>query len=125
LVNQMTPLNDAFELMGLTEMLERDAGYAVGDGPSDYVQAEDRRFRALERKALAIYRNRIEPNLTDADQGKWLIINAESESYEVLPTEFEGLQRLGEYNREAPVYLMPIGEQEPILIRGISPEGIP
>ena len=27
LVDQMTPLTDAFELMGLTEMLERDAGY--------------------------------------------------------------------------------------------------
>jgi len=28
LVDQMTPLTDAFELMGLTEMLDRDAGYA-------------------------------------------------------------------------------------------------
>ena len=30
LVDQMTPLTDAFELMGLTEMLNRDAGYAAG-----------------------------------------------------------------------------------------------
>ena len=123
LMGEMTPLTDAFEMMGLSEMLERDAGYAVANDTSEYVQQEERRFRALENKALAIFRNRIEPNLTNADQGKWLIIDTESEDYEVFPTEFAGLQRLGEYNREVPVYLMSIGEPEPILMRGIPPEG--
>lgn len=32
LVGEMTPLTDAFELMGLSQMLERDSGYAVGNG---------------------------------------------------------------------------------------------
>ena len=35
LVGEMTPLTEAFELMGLSQMLERDAGYAVGDGVKD------------------------------------------------------------------------------------------
>ena len=115
LTAQMTPLTDAFELMGLTEMLERDAGYATEQNVEhDYIQEEERRFRALEKRALAIYHSRIEPTLTDSDRDKWLIINTDSESYEVLPTEREGLQRLGEYQRKAPVYLMPISEPEPI-----------
>ena len=126
LVGQMTPLTDAFELMGLTEMLDRDAGYATEqDVEQDYIQEEERRFRALEKKALAIYHSRIEPTLTDSDRDKWLIINTDSESYEVLPTELEGLQRLGEYRRKAPVYLMPIIEPEPIPMRGIPPGGAP
>ena len=32
LVGEMTPLTEAFELMGLSQMLERDSGYAVGNG---------------------------------------------------------------------------------------------
>ena len=121
LVGEMTPLTEAFELMGLSQMLERDAGYAVTNGASDYMQEENRRFRALEGKALAIYHSQIEPNLTEADQGKWLIINTESEGYEILATEFEGLQRLQEYGYKAPVYFMPIGEPEPESIRSIPP----
>ena len=35
LVGQMTPLTDAFELMGLTEMLDRDAGYAENANAAD------------------------------------------------------------------------------------------
>ena len=31
LMGEMTPLTDAFELMGLSKMLERDAGYAVNN----------------------------------------------------------------------------------------------
>ena len=33
LVGEMTPLTEAFELMGLSQMLERDAGYAVETAP--------------------------------------------------------------------------------------------
>ena len=122
LVDQMTPLTDAFELMGLTEMLERDAGYASeGDVENNHVQEEGRRFRALERKALAIYRDKIEPTLNDNDQGKWLIVNTETGDYEMAETEADGLERFGQHRRTgAPVYLMPIGEPEPILIRGVS-----
>ena len=117
----MTPLTDAFELMGLSEMLERDAGYAVGNDSEDAGalarrKEEDLRFRILERKALAVYHDHIERTLTAADQGKWLIINTESEDYEILPTEFEGLQRLQEYGHQDPVYFMSIGEPEPIRI---------
>ena len=32
LMGEMTPLTEAFELMGLSQMLERDSGYAVTDG---------------------------------------------------------------------------------------------
>ena len=53
----------------------------------DYTQEENRRFQALERKALAIYHSQIAPNLTESDRGKWLIINAESEDYEILATD--------------------------------------
>ncbi|MCY4554991.1 MAG: isocitrate lyase/PEP mutase family protein [Chloroflexi bacterium] len=123
LVGEMTPLTEAFELMGLSEMLERDSGYAVSSDASDYAQEENRRFRALERKALAIYHSQIEPNLTESDHGKWLIINTENAGYEILATEFEGLQRLQAYGHKAPVYFMPIGEPEPVLIRSIPPGG--
>ena len=123
LVGEMTPLTEAFELMGLSQMLERDAGYAVADGSTDYIQEENRRFRELEKKALAIYHSQIEPNLTESDRGKWLIINAESEGYEILATESEGLQRLQEYGHKAPVYFMSIGEPVPVLIRSIPPGG--
>ena len=117
LIDEMTPLTDAFELMGLSEMLERDMGYAVESEAPDYIRQEDRRFRALEQKALAVYRGRIEPTLTDADQGKWLIINTESVDYEMFPSEAAGLERLMKYERGAPVYLMPIGEEPLIYLR--------
>lgn len=117
LMREMTPLTDAFELMGLSEMLERDAGYAVESGAPDYIQQEDRRFRALEQKALAVYRSQIEPTLTDDDQGKWLIINAESGDYEMFASEAAGLERLIKYGRATPVYLMPIGEEPLIYVR--------
>ena len=117
LIDEMTPLTDAFELMGLSEMLERDMGYAVESEAPDYISQEDRRFRALEQKALAVYRGRIEPTLTDADQGKWLIINTESVDYEMFPSESAGLERLMKYERGAPVYLMPIGEEPLIYLR--------
>ena len=35
LTGQMTPLTEAFELMGLTEMLDRDATYAVAESAAD------------------------------------------------------------------------------------------
>ena len=118
LVGQMTPLTDAFELMGLTEMLERDAGYAVAGNPNvDHIQEENRRFRALETKALAIYRSTITPTLTEDDQGKWLIINTENENFEILPTEADGLARFAELKSDSAVYLMPIGEPEPVVLR--------
>ena len=121
LVDQMMPLTDAFELMGLSEMLERDAGYGVADSPTvDHIQEEDRRFRALETKALGIYRHSITPTLTDADQGKWLIINTESENFEILPTEADGLARFAELKNDAALYLMPIGEPEPVVLRNAS-----
>ena len=115
LVGQMTPLTDAFELMGLTEMLERDAGYAVavddaGDGEKD---ERERRFKAVKKKALAVYHSRIEPTLTDSDKGKVLIINADTGDYEMLPNDDAGLERLGEYPRGAPVYYMMIGGRPP------------
>ena len=124
LVEQMTPLTDAFELMGLTEMLERDAGYAetVHAAEQTHIQAEEQRFRALEKKALAIYHSRIEHNLTNADVGRWLIINTESGDYEMAENEADGLDRFGKYQAtNAPVYLMSIGEPEPTLIRAIPP----
>ncbi len=121
LVDEMMPLTDAFELMGLSEMLERDAGYGVADSPTvDHIQEEDRRFRALETKALGIYRHSITPTLTDADQGKWLIINTESENFEILPTEADGLARFAELKNDAALYLMPIGEPEPVVLRNAS-----
>ena len=78
LVGQMTPLTDAFELMGLTEMLERDAGYAVAGANGNEIAAEDSRFQDIKRKAMAIFHDRIEQTLTDADSDKLLIINVES-----------------------------------------------
>jgi carboxyvinyl-carboxyphosphonate phosphorylmutase len=125
LVGQMTPLTDAFELMGLTEMLDRDAGYAepATAASADHLQGDDSRFRALEAKAMAIFRTRIEPVLTDADQGKWLIINTETEIHEILPTESDGLARFAELRGGAPVYLMPVGEVEPVLIRNVLRDG--
>lgn len=126
LVGEMTPLTDAFELMGLSEMLERDAGYAVANDandaePLDYLKEEKLRFRILEREALSVYHDRIKHTLTDADRGKWLIINTESQDYKIVPTEAEGLQHFTSYGRHAPIYLMPIGEPEPILMRGFLP----
>ena len=125
LVDQMTPLTDTFELMGLTAMLDRDAGYAepATAASADHLQGEDSRFRALEAKAMAIFRTRIEPVLTDADQGKWLIINTETEIHEILPTESDGLARFAELRGGAPVYLMPVGEVEPVLIRNVLRDG--
>ena len=114
LVDRMTPLTDAFELMGLTEMLERDAGYAVAnDGGDDEKSEEERRFQAVKKKALDVYRSRIEPTLTESDRGKVLIINADTGDYEMLPNDDAGLERLGEYPRGAPVYYMMIGGRPP------------
>ena len=126
LVGEMTPLTDAFELMGLSEMLERDAGYAVANDandaePLDYLKEEKLRFRILEREALSVYHDRIKHTLTDADRGKWLIINTESQDYKIVPTEAEGLQHFTSYGRHAPIYLMPIEEPESILMRGFLP----
>ena len=36
LVDQMMPLTEAFELMGLSQMLERDAGYSETATAADY-----------------------------------------------------------------------------------------
>ena len=107
-------------------MLEQDAGYAVADDAKDadaldYLKEEKLRFRILEREALAVYHDHIKHTLTDADQDKWLIINTESRDYEIVSTEAEGLQRFTGYGRHAPIYLMPIGEPEPILMRGFLP----
>ena len=66
---------------------------------------------------MSIYRSRIEPTLTDDDQGKWLIINTESGDCELFASEAAGLERLMKYERAAPVYLMPIGEEPLIYLR--------
>ena len=113
LVDRMTPLTDAFELMGLTEMLERDAGYAVEDGGDSEKAERESSFQALKKKALAVYHSRIEPTLTDSDQGKALIINADTGDYEMLPNDDAGWERLGEYPKGAPVYYMIIGGRPP------------
>ena len=70
---------------------------------------------------MTIYHDRIRHTLTDADRDNWLIINTESQDYEILPTEAAGQKRFTGYGRNAPIYLMPIGEPEPILMRGFLP----
>lgn len=109
LVDQMTPLTDAFELMGLTEMLERDAGYAVADAGNDGNDERERRFREKESKAMAIYEARIKPGLTDADLGKLLIINTETGEYDLFQDENEGHMRWLDFRYGDPVHMIRIG----------------
>ena len=116
LVGQMTPLTDAFELMGLTEMLERDAGYGATD-------AEERRFQDIKSKAMAIFHDKIEANLTDADRDKLLIINAETGEYELFHNEGEGEQRWLDFRYADPVYLMRIGHPAPFAVGNAFSQG--
>ena len=110
LVSQMTPLTDAFELMGLTEMLERDAGYAVDNGGGDSEKsARERRFLEKEKKAVSIYETRIKPGLTEADLGKLLIINTETGEHELFHDEYEGRMRWFDYKPGDPVHMIRIG----------------
>ena len=109
LVSQMTPLTDAFELMGLSEMLERDAGYAVGDGGDSEEDAEERRFWEKEKKAMAIYETSIKPGLTEADLGKLLIINTETGEHELFQDEHEGHMRWLDFRYGDPVHMIRIG----------------
>ena len=107
LTAQMTPLTDAFELMGLTEMLERDATYAV---PDDNEKDErERRFREKENKAMAIYGTSIKPRLTEADLGKLLIINTETGEYELFNDEHDGRMRWLDFKYGDPVHMIRIG----------------
>ena len=110
LVSQMTPLTDAFELMGLTEMLERDAGYAVDNGGGDSEKAaRERRFLEKEKKAVSIYETRIKPGLTEADLGKLLIINTETGEYELFQDEYEGHLRWMDFRYGDPVHMIRVG----------------
>ena len=109
LVDQMMPLTDAFELMGLTEMLERDAGYALADGGDSEKAAEERRFWNKEKKAMAIYETSIKPGLTEADLGKLLIINTETGGHELFQDEHEGHMRWFDYKPGDPVHMIRIG----------------
>ena len=112
LVDRMTPLTDAFELMGLTEMLERDAGYAVADangGGEDEKAKTRRRLDVKEEKAMAIYQDRIRPNLTEEHLGKLLIINTETGEYELFLDEHEGHMRWLDFRYGDPVHMMRIG----------------
>ena len=109
LVDQMTPLTDAFELMGLTEMLERDAGYAIADGGDSEKAAEERRFWIKEKRAMAIYETSIKPGLTEADLGKLLIINTETGDHELFHDEHEGRMRWLDFKYGDPVHMIRIG----------------
>ena len=109
LIGEMTPLTDAFELMGLSEMLERDAGYAVAEDGDSEKAAQERRFWEKERKAMEIYRERIRPTLTDAHLGKLLIINVETGEHELFHDEYEGRMRWLDYKYGAPVHMIRIG----------------
>ena len=109
LMGEMTPLTDAFELMGLSEMLERDAGYAVAEDGDSEKAARERRFWEKERKAMDIYRERIRPNLTDAHLGKLLIINVETGEHELFHDEYEGRMRWLDYKYGDPVHMIRIG----------------
>ena len=119
LVGQMTPLTDAFELMGLTEMLERDAGYAVAGANGNEIAAEDSRFQDIKRKAAAIFHDRIEQTLTEADRDKLLIINVESGEYELFHDEDEGQRRWLDYRYADPVYLMRVGHAAPFTVGNV------
>ena len=120
LVEQMTPLTDAFELMGLTEMLERDAGYSVAEDPGDENSDEDRRFQDIKRKATSIYENQIERNITADDHGKLLIINVETGEYELFHNEDDAHQRWLDFRHPDPVFLMRVGHPAPFQMRGIA-----
>ncbi len=109
LMGEMTPLTDAFELMGLSEMLERDAGYAVGNGVDSTKSAEERRFLEKEKQATAIYETRIKPGLTEADLGKLLIINTETGEHELFHDEREGHMRWLDFRYGDPVHMIRIG----------------
>jgi len=109
LVSQMTPLTDAFELMGLSEMLERDAGYTAEDGGDSEEDAEERRFWEKEKKAMAIYETSIKPGLTEADVGKLLIINTETGEHELFQDEHEGHMRWLDFRYGDPVHMIRIG----------------
>ena len=110
LTGQMTPLTDAFELMGLTEMLDRDATYAVANGDGDDEKDErERPSRERENKALAIYETRIKPSLTEADLGKLLIINTETGEYELFKDEHEGRMRWLDVKYGDPAHMIRIG----------------
>ena len=115
----MTPLTDAFELMGLTEMLDRDAGYAVADANGNEIAAEDSRFQDIKRKAVAIFHDRIEQTLTEADRDKLLIINVESGEYELFHDEDEGQRRWLDYRYADPVYLMRVGNAAPFSVGNV------
>ena len=109
LVGEMTPLTDAFELMGLSEMLERDAGYAVADGRDSEKVARERRFLEKESKAMAIYEARIKPGLTEEHLGKLLIINTETGEHELFHDEYEGQMRWLDFRYGDPVHMIRIG----------------
>ena len=109
LVGEMTPLTDAFELMGLSEMLERDAGYAVANDADSEKAARERRFREKESKAMAIYETRIKPGLTEEHLGKLLIINTETGEYELFHDEYTGNLRWMDYKYGDPVHMIRIG----------------
>ena len=119
LVGQMMPLTDAFELMGLTEMLDRDAGYAVADANGNEITAEDSRFQDIKRRAMAIFHDRIEQTLTDADSDKLLIINVESGACELFHDEDEGQRRWLDYRYADPVYLMRVGHAAPFSVGNV------
>ncbi len=109
LVGQMTPLTEAFELMGLSEMLERDAGYAVANDTDNEKSARERRFGEKESKAMAIYETRIKPGLTEEHLGKLLIINTETGEYELFHDEYTGHLRWMDYKYGDPVHMVRIG----------------
>ncbi len=121
LVDQMTPLTDAFELMGLTEMLERDAGYAVEQDGYDERDVEKLRFQDIKRKAMTIFHDKIAPTLAYADGGKLLIINAETGEFELFHDEDEGQQRWLDFRYTDPVYLMRVGHPAPFDIGNVVP----
>ncbi len=119
LVGQMMPLTDAFELMGLTEMLDRDAGYAVAGANRNEIAAEDSRFQDIKRRAVGIFHDRIEQTLTEADRDKLMIINVESGEYELFHDEDEGQRRWLDYRYADPVYLMRVGHAAPFAVGNV------
>ena len=81
-------------------------------------KAEKAEFEKIKAKALAIYHDRIEASITDADKGKFLIIDPQSGDYEMNANCAEAWHRLEERQPNSKVYTMKIGYPTPFRATG-------
>ena len=81
-------------------------------------ESEKAEFEKIKAKALDIYHDSIEASITDADKGKFLIIDPQSGDYEVGVNCAEARHRLWERQPNARIYTMKIGYPAPFRATG-------